>query len=67
MRKSTQLQIMAVLIFVVLAVVDALSVFVPIVAIAVIALMLFRPTWLVRFFQKLDDRELPNTETHSSF
>jgi len=67
MRKSTQLQIMAVLIFVVLAVVDALSVFVPIVAIAVIALMLFRPKWLFRFFQKLYDRELPNTENHSSF
>lgn len=66
MRKSTQLQIMAVLILVAIAVVDALSVFVPIAAIAVIALILFRPKWLFRFFHKLYDKELPKAENHSS-
>ena len=67
MRKSTRLQIMAVLILVAIAVADALSVFVPIAAIAVIALVLFRPKWLFRFFQKLYDEDLPNTGNHSSF
>ena len=57
---------MAVLILVAIAVVDALSVFVPIAAIAIIALVLFRPKWLFRFFHKLYDRDLPNTENHSS-
>jgi len=67
MRKSIQLQILAVLILVAIAVADALSVFVPIAAIAVIALVLFRPKWLLRFFHKLYDEDLPNAGNHSSF
>lgn len=67
MRKSTLLQIVAVLILVAIAIVDAFSLFVPIAAIAAIGLLLFRPKWLFRFFQKLYDNELPDTEDHSSF
>ena len=57
MKKSTQWQIIAVLILVAIAIVDAISFFVPIAAIAVIALLLFRPKWLFRFFEKLYDKE----------
>jgi len=57
MKKSTQWQIIAVLILVVIAIADALSVFVPIAAIAAIALLLFRPKWLFHFFEKLYDKE----------
>ena len=57
MKKSTQWQIIAVLILVAIAIVDALSIFVPIAAIATIALLLFRPKWLFRYFEKLYDKE----------
>jgi hypothetical protein len=57
MKKSTQWRIIAVLILVAIAIVDALSFFVPIAAIAAIALLLFRPKWLFHFFEKLYDKE----------
>lgn len=59
MKKSTQLQIIAVVILIAIAVVDALSVFVPIAAIGAIALLLFRPKWLFNFFEKLYDKGIP--------
>ncbi len=56
MKKSTQLQIIAIIILIVIAIVDAFP-FTPVAAIAAIALLLFRPKWLFRFFQKLYDKE----------
>ena len=66
MKKSTQLQIIAVVILIAIAVVDALSVFVPIAAIALIALLLFRPKWLFHFFEKLYDKGAPGSENFTS-
>jgi hypothetical protein len=56
MKKSTQLQIIAILILIVIAIVDAFP-FTPVAAISAIALLLFRPKWLFRFFEKLYDEE----------
>gem|GEM_PF-1328055 len=56
MKKSTQLQIIAIIILIVIAIVDAFP-FTPVAAIAAIALLLFRPKWLFRFFQKLYENE----------
>jgi len=46
MKKSLQLRIMAILILIAIAIVDAFSIFVPITAVIGIALILFRPKWL---------------------
>jgi hypothetical protein len=59
MKKSTQWQIIAIAILIVIAVVDALSVFIPIAAVVGIALILFRPKWLFNFFQTLYDGKTP--------
>jgi hypothetical protein len=59
MKKSTQWQIIAVVILIAIAIVDALSVFIPIAAIAAIALLLFKPKWLFTFFEKLYDKGTP--------
>jgi len=59
MKKSTQWQVFAICILIVIAVVDALSMFVPIAAIGGIALLLFKPKWLFRFFQTLYDKTSP--------
>ena len=59
MKKSTQWQIIAIAVLIVIAVVDALSVFVPIAAVGGIALLLFRPKWLYNFFQTLYEKTAP--------
>ena len=59
MKKSTQWQFIAIAILIVIAVVDALSVFIPIAAVVCIALILFRPKWLFNFFQTLYDKKTP--------
>jgi hypothetical protein len=59
MKKSTQWQIIAIAVLIVIAVVDALSVFVPIAAVGGIALLLFRPKWLYKFFQILYEKTTP--------
>lgn len=59
MKQSTKWQIIVIVILIAIAVVDALSVFVPITAIAAIALLLFRPKWLLHFFEKLYDKGTP--------
>ncbi len=48
MKESTKVQLLAVIILIVLAVVDAFLVFVPIVAILGIAIVLFKPKWFLR-------------------
>jgi len=53
MKKSLQLRIMAILILIAIAIVDAFSIFVPITAVIGIALILFRPKWLFTFFEKI--------------
>ena len=67
MKNSVKMQIIVVVIFGVLAAVDIIAFYIPIAAIAVIALVLFRPKWLLRFFHKLYELDLPDTENHSSF
>lgn len=57
MKKSTVLRIAAIVILIGFAIVDAITIFVPIVAIAAIALLLFRPRWLLTFFEKVYERE----------
>jgi hypothetical protein len=59
MKKSSQWQIIAIAVLIVIAVVDALSLFVPIAAVGGIALLLFRPKWLYNFFQTLYDKTAP--------
>jgi phosphoserine aminotransferase len=53
MNKSVQWQILAIIILVAIAIVDALSVFIPIAAGIGIALVLFKPKWLFKFFKTL--------------
>ena len=53
MKRSAKYQIIAILILIVLAVVDAFSVFVPIVAIIAIAIFLFKPKWFANFVKYL--------------
>ncbi len=57
MKKSLQLRIMAILILIAVAIVDAFSIFVPIAAVIGIALILFRPKWLFTFFEKVYDKK----------
>ena len=52
MKQSTQVRIFAILILVVLAVIDAFSFFVPVVAFLGIILILWRPKWLRSFIEK---------------
>jgi hypothetical protein len=66
MKKSVVMQIIVVVIFGILAAVDIIAFYIPIAAIVVIALVLFRPKWLLRFFHKLYEVDLPDTENHSS-
>ena len=56
MKKSTQWQIIAVLILIAIAVVDAISIYLPLAAIGGIALLLFKPKWLFTFFQKIYEK-----------
>jgi len=53
MEKKTKLQLYGVLILVMLAVVDAFTIFVPVVAILVIILLLFKPRWLYNYIKEL--------------
>jgi len=53
MKRSTKYQIIAILILVVLSVVDAFSVFIPIVAIILIGIFLFKPKWFANFVKYL--------------
>jgi hypothetical protein len=53
MKQSTQVRIFAILILAVLAVIDAFSMFVPIVAFLGIVLVLWRPKWLRNFIEKV--------------
>jgi len=57
MKKSLQLRIMAILILIAIAIVDAFSIFTPIAAVIGIALILFRPKWLFTFFEKIYDKK----------
>jgi len=59
-KKSTLLRIIAIAVLIGIAIVDAITVFIPIAAVAAIALLLFRPKWLLNFFDKIYERE----ETH---
>jgi hypothetical protein len=59
MKKSVQSQIIAIVILIAIAIVDALSVFVPIAAGILIALILFKPKWLFKFFNTLYDGTAP--------
>lgn len=52
MKQSTQVRIFAILILVVLAAIDAVSMFVPVVAFIGIVLILWRPKWLRNFIEK---------------
>ena len=52
MKQSTQVRIFAILILVVLAAIDAFSMFVPVVAFIGIVLILWRPKWLRTFIEK---------------
>ena len=57
MKKGVLLQVIAVVILAILAVVDIFAFYFPIVAIVMIALILFKPKWLLHFFQKIyEDR-----------
>lgn len=56
MSTSLQLRIIAIVVLMVLAVIDAIAMFVPIVALGGIALLLFRPKWLFNFFAKVYGR-----------
>ncbi len=53
MKQSTQLRIFAILILIVLAIVDAFSFFVPIVAILGLVVILWKPKWLRNFINKI--------------
>ncbi len=53
MKRSIWLQILAILVFIVLAIIDAFSLYIPIVAIAGIILLLFKPKWLRTFINKI--------------
>lgn len=53
MKQSTQLRIFAILILIVLAIVDAFSFFVPVVAILGLILILWKPKWLRNFIYKV--------------
>ncbi len=53
MKRSIKYQIIAILILITLAVLDAFSVFVPIVAIIAIAILLFKPKWFANFVKYL--------------
>jgi hypothetical protein len=66
MKKSVMLQIIVVVIFGVLAAVDIIAFYIPVAAIVVIALVLFKPRWLYRFFQKLYEKEMPEAKNHPS-
>ena len=53
MKQSTQLRIFAVLILIALAIVDAFSFFVPIVALLGLVVILWKPKWLRNFIDKI--------------
>ena len=57
MKKSVLLRIIAIVILIGIAIVDAITVFIPITAVAAIALLLFRPKWLLKFFDRIYERE----------
>jgi len=56
-KKSVLLRIIAIVILIGIAIVDAITVFIPITAVAAIALLLFRPKWLLKFFDRIYERE----------
>ena len=53
MKQSIQLRILAVIVLIVLAVVDALAAFIPIVAIAGIVIILFKPRGFHKFINNI--------------
>ena len=53
MRKSMKLQILTAVVLIVVAVIDAVSIFVPLVALGALALVLFKPRWLLIYIQNL--------------
>ena len=57
MKKSVKFQIIGTIILIILAVVDAFSVFVPIVAIAFLAIILFKPMWFFNFIKNIYSNE----------
>jgi hypothetical protein len=59
MKKSTQLQIIAIIILKSVAAVDAISIYLPLAALGGIALLLFKPKWLLSFFQKIYEKPSP--------
>jgi hypothetical protein len=59
MKKSTQLQFVAIIILVAVAAVDAISIYLPLAALGGIALLLFKPKWLLSFFQKIYEKPSP--------
>jgi hypothetical protein len=53
MKKSVKLQIFTAVVLVVIAALDAVSIFIPVAAVAALALILFKPKWLLTYFQDL--------------
>jgi hypothetical protein len=64
MKKSLQLRILATIILIGLAIVDAIAFIAPIAAIGAIILILFRPKWLFTFFEKIYDRGDTQSSNH---
>ena len=55
MKRSTSMRILGITVLAVLAAVDAITVFVPIVALAGIVILLFKPKWFRTFINDLYD------------
>jgi hypothetical protein len=53
MKKSMQLQVTTVAVLVIIAVLDAFSLFIPLAALGALALVLFKPRWLLTYMQNL--------------
>ena len=53
MKQSVRLRIIAIIVLIILSVIDAVSIFVPIVAIVGIIIFLFKPKWFLNFVEKI--------------
>ena len=53
MKKGVQLRMLGIIVLIVLAIVDAIAYFVPIVAIAAIIILLFKPKWFHKFINNI--------------
>lgn len=53
MKKSIQLQMTTAAVLVIIAVLDAFVIFIPLAALGALALVLFKPRWLLAYMQNL--------------